>query len=248
MRIQAIRLLDREACEDENLIPVYLDLLKNDPNASVRAEAATALNLFVDLGELEEITEQAYDEVQSGLLESASGADETRVRCHALESLGYSSRPEVVTLIESAFHRESPEWKASALTAMGRSVDDRWEDFVLRSLLDENDVIRKAAVQSAGALALKSARTILLGMLPEEEDDEITSAAIWSLSQIGGEDVQIVLQSLLDEAEDEEQVEFLEDALDNLAFTEDLERFELLAFDPDELDDLDELNELDEED
>lgn len=245
VRIHAIRLLDE--CEDEKLVPAYLDLLKNDPDANVRAEAAAALNLFVDLGELEEITEQAYDEVQAALLESASGADEKRVRRHALESLGYSSRPEAVTLIDSSFHREDPEWKASALTAMGRSADDRWEEPVLRSLLDENDRIRTAAVESAGALSLKSARTILLRLLPEEENDEVTRAAIWSLSQIGGEDVQIVLESLLDQAEDDDQIEFLEDALDNLAFTEDLERFELLAFDPDELDNLDE-DEEDEED
>jgi hypothetical protein len=40
---------------------------------------------------------------------------------------------------------------------------------------------------------------------------------------------------LLDQTEDDEQIEFLEDALDNLAFTEDLDRFDLLAFDPEEI-------------
>jgi hypothetical protein len=97
-------------------------------------------------------------------------------------------------------------------------------------------------------LALKSARPILLRMLlEEEEDDDVTSAAIWSLSQIGGEDVRTYLENLLDQTDDEEQIEFLEEALDNLAFTEDLDRFELLAFDPDELADLEELEELDDE-
>jgi hypothetical protein len=48
---------------------------------------------------------------------------------------------------------------------------------------------------------------------------------------------------LLDQVEDDEQIAFLEEALDNLAFTEDLERFDLLAFDPDE-----DLTELDEDD
>jgi hypothetical protein len=82
-------------------------------------------------------------------------------------------------------------------------------------------------------------------MLGEEEDATILSAVIWSLSQIGGEDVRTYLENLLDQLADdeEEQIAFLEEALDNLAFTEDLDRFELIAFDPD-----DELVELDEKD
>ena len=101
------------------------------------------------------------------------------------------------------------------------------------SLVNENERIRRAAVQAAGALSLRSARPILLKLLGEEEDDGILSAAIWSLSQIGGEDVRTYLENLLDQLEDDDQIAFLEEALDNLAFTEDLERFDLLAFDPD---------------
>jgi HEAT repeat protein len=243
VRVQAIRLLGE--CDNEKLIPAYLNLLKNDPDANVRAAAATALNLFVDLGELEEITEEAYSEIQAALLESANGSDEARVRRHALESLGYAStNADVIELIESSFDQGGNDWKTSALIAMGRSADDRWEDRVLRSMLDENNAIRKAAIQSAGLLALKSARLPLLRMLETEEDGDVISAAIWSLSQIGGEDVQIYIETLIDNTEDEELVEFLEEALENLAFTEDLDRFELMAFDPDEIDDLEELEDL----
>lgn len=244
VRVQAIRLLDE--CEDLKLVPAYIELLKNDPDAAVRAEAANALNLFVDLGELEEIPEQTYGEVHAALLESARGADEAPVRRRALESLGWSSNPEVVELIESAFEG-GVDWKVSALTAMGRSADDRWEDRVLRSMLDDNVKIRKAAVQSAGMLALKSARLPLLRMLESEEDGDVMTAVIWSLSQIGGEDVQTYLETLLDQAEDEDLIEFLEDALDNLAFTEDLDRFDLFAFNPDDLEALEEVDEDDEE-
>jgi HEAT repeat protein len=151
-----------------------------------------------------------------------------------LESLGYSSRPEVITLIESAFHREDPNWQASALYAMGRSADDRWTEDVLHSLVNDDDRIRRAAVQAAGELAIGLARPILLKMLAEEEDADVTSAVIWSLSQIGGEDVRTYLENLLDQTDDDDQIEFLEDALDNLAFTEDLARFDLLAFDPED--------------
>jgi glycerophosphoryl diester phosphodiesterase len=81
-------------------------------------------------------------------------------------------------------------------------------------------------------------------MLETEEDGDVISAAIWSLTQIGGEDVQIYIETLIDSTEDEELVEFLEEALENLAFTEDLDRFELMTFDPDEIDDLEELEDL----
>ena len=242
VRVRALRLLDE--CDDVKLIPVYVNLLKTDSDAGVRAEAANALNIFVDLGELDEITEEAYGEAMSALLESVKGKDEARVRRRSLESLGWSSNEEVVALIESAFDDTNVEWKASALVAMGRSADDRWEDRVLRSMLDDNLRIRKAAVQSAGMLGFKSARVPLLKMLEEAENDEIMSAAIWSLSQIGGEDVQLCLENLIDRTEDDELLGFLEEALDNLVFTEDLERFDLLSFDPEDADEL----EVDEDD
>jgi HEAT repeat protein len=232
VRTRSIRLLNE--CEATDLIPSYLDMLKNDPDVTVRAEAARILNLYVDLGELEEIPDTLYHQVEDALLASAASEDDARVRRAALESLGYSSRTEVVTLIESAFHREDPSWKASALTAMGRSADERWSDSITRSMVNEDDRIRKSAVQAAGELSLKSARPLLLKMLGEEEDDTVLSAIIWSLSQIGGEDVRTYLENLLDQVEDEEQIAFLEEALDNLAFTEDLDRFDLLSFDPDD--------------
>ena len=240
VRVNAIRLLDE--CDDIKLVTAYIGLLKNDPDVNVRTEAANALNLFVDLGELDEIPEEDYELVQTVLLESARGADETRVRRRALESLGWSSNPEVAGLIESAFD-ENIEWQVSALIAMGRSADDRWEDRVLRSMLDDNEKIRKTAVQSVGMLGFKSARQPLLRMLESEESDEVISAAIWSLSQIGGEDVQTYLETLLDQTEDEDLVNFIEGALENLAFTEDLDRFELMAFDPDDIEDLEEVDE-----
>ena len=50
-------------------------------------------------------------------------------------------------------------------------------------------------------------------------------------------------ERLLDQIEDDEQIAFLEEALDNLAFTEDLDRFDLMSYDPEG-----ELTELDDDD
>ncbi len=231
VRAGAIRLL--EECSDAKLIPIYLKILSGDQDATARAEAATALGPFVRLGELEEIPETTQRRIEEALLEKANSEDEASVRRQALESIGYSSRPEVITLIESSFRREDPDWQASALFAMGRSSDERWEENVLPKLLDENPRVQLAAVEAAGELGLTSAREILLKMLEDEENDRLTSAVIWSLSQIGGEDARVYIESLLDQTDDVDQVAFLEEALDNLAFTEDLGKFDLLNLDVD---------------
>jgi hypothetical protein len=232
VRMRAIRLLDE--VEDTKLIPAFIQIMNEDPDAETRAEAASALGRFVELGELEEIPDQSRREAEDALLEKANSEDQLVVRRNALESLGFSSRPEVVTLIESAFRRENPEWQASALFAMGRSFDERWEESVLSHMMDVNSLVRLAAVEAAGELRLASARTVLFRVLEEEEEEEITSAAIWSLSQIGGEDARLYIENLLDLAEEEEDVEFLEEALDNVEFTDELNHFDLLSIDPDD--------------
>jgi HEAT repeat protein len=153
----------------------------------------------------------------------------------AVEALGYSSRPEVAALIRNAYSQHDPQWVASALFAMGRSADpDHWQDDVLYSLDHDNLDIRLAAVEAAGQLPLESARPALLSALETEDNEDIYHAIIWSLSQIGGEDVQIVLYNLADATEDDGLAEFIEEALENLTFTDDLSRYDLLAFNPDE--------------
>lgn len=237
VRIRAMRLLVE--CEDVRLVPIYIDMLTKDSEIAVRAEAASMLGLFVQLGEFDDIPDDVHHQIEDVLLEVLNGEDEPSVRRRALEALGFSSRDEVPVLIESSFNRQDPDWQASAIFAMGRSNDERWADNVLRMLVSENRRIRLAAVQAAGELGLALARPLLLNLLEEEFDDAIAGAAIWSLSQIGGEDVRIYLQNLLDNVEDDDQAAFLEEALDNLAFTEDMAIFDLLALDADEIDELD---------
>jgi HEAT repeat protein len=237
VRVRAMHLLVE--CEDHRLVPTYIDFLTNESDVAVRAEAASMLGIFVQLGEFDDIPDDVHRQIEDVLLEVLNGEDDSSVRRRALEALGYSSRIEVPVLIESSFKRQDPEWKASAIFAMGRSNDERWADEVLRAIVSEDRRIRLAAVQASGELALKAARPLLLNLLEEEFDEVIAGAAIWSLSQIGGEDVRLYLQNLLDNVEDDGQAAFLEEALDNLAFTEDTAIFDLLAFNADEVDELD---------
>ncbi len=244
VRVRAMHLLAE--CGDARLVPIYIGILQNDSDVAVRAEAASLLGLFVQLGEFDDIPKETHQQVEEALLAVLGGEDEVKVQRRALESLGFSSRPEAAVLIESAVKRQDPDWKGSAVFAMGRSGDEGWQEYVLQMIPSIHDAVRLAAVVAAGELELAAARPFLLRLLEEEENDTVTGAAIWSLSQIGGEDARVYLESLLDLAEDEEQIVFLEEALDNLAFTDDMSRFDLLALDPDvSLDELEELEDSD---
>ena len=106
MQAGAIRLLDE--CNDTKLIPVYLKILSGDKDASARAEAASALGKFVQLGELEEIPKKTQGRVEDALLEKINSEDDASVRRQALEAIGYSSRREVITLIEFSFSSRRP--------------------------------------------------------------------------------------------------------------------------------------------
>ncbi|GAB4417331.1 MAG: HEAT repeat domain-containing protein [Anaerolineales bacterium] len=234
VRQRAVRLLVE--CDDERLIPRYIEMLISDAENAVRAEVASTLGLFVQLGEFDEISEESKQQVEETLLDvTTADEEEPNIRRRALEALGFSSRREVPTLIQSAFEREDPDWRASALFAMGRTSDERWQAQVLQMIAAENRRTRFAAVKSAGELGLKAAGPLLLNLLEEEFDEAIAGAAIWSLSQIGGEDARLYLENLLDNMdEDEPQYRYVEEALDNLAFTDDLAQFDLMSYDPDE--------------
>jgi len=231
-RVLAIRLLWE--CEDTKLVPIFLDIMKKDDDVHTRAAASTALGLFVYLGELEEIPAKIYHNVEDRLLEAIHSADEILVRRRALEALGTSSRPEVPPLIEAAYAEKNPDWIVSALFAMGRSSDTRWEKQIISKLRSKDEAIRVEATRAAGELSLQAARPILLDLLADEVDNETRREIIWALSKIGGEGVRDRLEELLAMAEDDEEEEFLDEALDNLDFTENMSTFEMFDFDIEE--------------
>jgi HEAT repeat protein len=231
VRIQAIRLLWES--EDKKLIPIYLKFLQEDEDIGVRAAAANALGLFIYLGELEKIPANLHHRIEDQLLKAVASSEDILVRRRALESLGYSGRDEVIPLIEAAYHEKNPDWVVSALFAMGRSSDERWKKQVLSQLHSPDEDIRSEAIVAAGELELSSARAALLDLLDDEEDLGLRRALIWALSKIGGEGVRNKLDELLEIEEDDEEADFIEEAMENLSFTEDVQ-FTLLDLDPDE--------------
>ncbi len=225
VRVLALHLLWE--CGDTRLVPTFIEILNKDSDFNVRAAAATALGMFVYLGEFEEISPHIQRKVEDNLLAVLRSSDQILVRRRALEALGSSSRPEVTGLIEAAYDGEEADWKVSALFAMGRSGDEGWGKQVLSNLRNQNEAIRMEAIHAAGDLGLASARPVLLDMLADEEDVETQHEIIWELTKIGGEDVRERLEELLALAEDDEEAGFIEEALENLAFTEEVSGFDL---------------------
>jgi HEAT repeat protein len=215
--------------ERPDLSPKYLEILENDPAVDVRAVSASALGKCVYLGEIDKMPKESLRRVEDRLLQVVKGSDDIQVRRRALEALGYSSRKEISPLIEEAYASNDTDWLISALFAMGRSYNKQWNSKVLDMLESDNATIRFEAVRAAGELEISEAVPILRKYL-HDEDWNVHMASIWSLSQIGGTGIEGELEQLLNQSKDEEEIEHIEAALDNLAFTQGIQLYGILDY------------------
>jgi HEAT repeat protein len=227
VRLSAVKILWES--EELDLMPLFLEMLESDEDAEVRAAAATGLGQFVYFGELERISEEQLHKLEERLLKVIHQERTPLVIRRTLESLGYSSRKEVAELIERAFQSGDRGMMASALIAMGRSMDTRWEKSILSMLNHKLPELRAESARAAGELESQDAVPTLIE-LTEDSEENVRLAAIWSLSEIGGDSARHTLEELFREVETDREADFLEIALDNLAFTDGLKPFSLLDF------------------
>ncbi len=225
VRMRAIQILREYELVD--LLPTLVEMTENDPDTDVRAASAAALATYIYMGEVEDISPKKLQQVEACLLRLIAGKDAIIVRRRALEALGFSSRKEVVALIEKAYASPDMDWLVSSLFAMGRSANSRWKAQVLRMLMHENPAVSAEAASAAGELEIKSAVPQLLKLL-RDPDIDVRMASIWSLSQIGGAGVRSALESLLESTDDDEEANQIENALENLDFTEEMNDLALL--------------------
>lgn len=200
--------------EDPALSHSLVRLLQIDESADVRAAAAQALGRFVLASELGELPATIAESVEAALLEAwYDDIDAPDVRRRALESIAYSGREEVTSLIEEAAVHPDLKMQSSALFAMGRSSDERWAPYVLRALNVAEPELRFEAAHAAGELGLADAVPRLIELL-QDPDHELMEAAIWSLGEIGGPDATSALVRLLrHDGLDEDLIDAVEDAL-----------------------------------
>ncbi|MBC8504954.1 MAG: HEAT repeat domain-containing protein [Anaerolineales bacterium] len=219
--------------EPEDLLYQLMNILETDEDENVRACCASTLGKFVFLGEIENIPDDTTQDLVNCLLKVTKGNDSTQVRRRALEALGFASSKEVPKLIEAALLRDGTDWLISALFAMGRTCDKRWNPNVISMLNHQLPAVRFEAVKAAGELEISDAVEELIDLLNDSNDD-VRLAAAWSLSQIGGEGVKDALEKLMKANHNYEEVGLIQDALDNLMFNEDMELFGLLEFSNDD--------------
>ena len=225
VRLRAIRILREYELVD--ILPTFIEMTEKDPDRDVRAGAASALGMYIYMGEVEDISGAKLKRVEECLLGVVSSQQPTQVRRSALEALGFSSRKEVVSLIENAYASDNMDWVITALFAMGRSANSRWKPQVLKMITDPRPGVRAEAASVIGELEIASARRILLDLL-EDPDFDVRMATIWALSQVGGKGVREALENLLETTDDDEEVTQIENALDNLDFTEEMHDLAIL--------------------
>lgn len=216
VRFYAIRAI--EVFDTDDLIQTFLQVLEEDESVDVRAVTASVLGKYVYRGEIDEIPKEEQRQIEETLLAVLNSDEPSRVRRRALEAVSYSPRAEVHEQIAAAYQRESEAWLASALFAMGRSYDHRYDEKVCSKILHPSPKVRAEAVRASGELILEEAVPDILDLL--DDVSQVRRAAIWALSQIGGEGVAEAIQASRREALSEEEEALIERALDNLAFTE----------------------------
>ncbi len=220
--------------EEPALGKVFMQILQTDPDNDVRAQAASGLGKYIYLGEMEEIKESLYEEIKNLLIETVSGSQPEAIRRKALEAVGFATDHRVSALIEEAYSKNREDWLLSAMIAIGRSAHNQWVPQVIENLSHESSQIRLEAAQAAGLLAAQETVPHLLQMIDDPEDD-VRQAAIWSLSEIGGMDARAALEELLKISKDEEEMDFLEEALDNLDVSDAALEFDFLNLSEEDL-------------
>lgn len=223
--------------DERNVAVSLVKILQTDPDTDVCAQAANGLGKFLFLGELGDLDQGLINQITKLLIETCSGDEPELVRRRATEALGFSSHPQATSLIEKAYNTQKEDWMVSALIAMGRSANNQWIPQVTENLFHEDSLIRMEAAQSAGLLGAQESVPHLLQLIDDPEED-VKRAAIWALSEIGGLDARAALEGLLKSSKDDAEIDFLEEALENMDFNEVNLNFDILDLSEDDLEDM----------
>ncbi|MEN8098630.1 MAG: hypothetical protein ABFQ89_06100, partial [Chloroflexota bacterium] len=185
--------------EEVTLIKPLLNVMSKESDTAIRASAADALGQFVLRAELGEYDPQIHDMLLHGLLGIVEDdSTEDLIRAKALESVAYVDANPVRDLISSFYGNESQILKTSAITAMGRSGDERYSSHILSELENEDIGMRYQAVVAAGELQLESASNTLKRVVVEDEI-ELRRSAMNSLAEIGNAHTLPFLSRFIDD-------------------------------------------------
>jgi HEAT repeat protein len=216
---QVRRLAIEGLWEDErvSLVPTLAGLLTNDPSDDVRATSATALGRFVLMGVLGDIAEEPARQAEVALqLAWERSGEPVSVRRRVLESLAPTDTADLHVLIGDAYYSDNELMRQSAIFAMGRSANPRWNKIVLTELNSREPAIRFEAAEAAGEMAIRAAVQPLIQRL-DDPDKDVREAAALALGKIGGPAARRALEALA-AGDDERLAEAATEALEELMF------------------------------
>jgi HEAT repeat protein len=209
--------------EDErsDLIDAFISMMETDDSTDVRAEAASALALYANLAAIDELDEQTAVRIHMALLDAARALGQPElVRRRALESVAiFGGEDELNELISEAYDSDDSAMRASALYAMGRSLDRRWLGTVLGEFESDDAELRYEAARASGELGHVDAVSGL-SELVQDHDTEVRHAAIGALGKIGGPGAIRVLSAYAQDCPPADK-ELVDDALTEARMFED---------------------------
>ncbi|MHB0877321.1 MAG: HEAT repeat domain-containing protein [Anaerolineae bacterium] len=176
-----------------------LDLLRNDGAAEVRAEAATALGLFIGSWEGGDVDDSLRRAIDDALLETINMPEEDIVvRQRALEAFAYSEDPYVDEVLEEAYDSDDEEMRASAVFGMGRRGEEGWLPIIHRELRNEVEAIRLAAICASSEIGSATSIPYLLQVIGEDPAQDLRVAAVYALADFEVPEAARILEDLLD--------------------------------------------------
>jgi len=213
------------------MIEVLFDKAENDPEEEVRCTTITTLGRYIhegmmadydfDWGAMEEIVredelpQEDFLRVKEFLLglyrDQGKTLDERRF---AVEALSFLADPEVFEIIVEAHAHPDKKMKMSAIFAMGRNGNVRWEDVILDELYSPVKELQIEAIRAAGEPGFEGAGKDLW-RLTYSDDRDVKLEAIWALGQTGWEGGFDRLDELTYFGEDEEIQETAELTLED---------------------------------
>jgi len=224
VRLESVRGLWEH--ESPGLIGSLVELLEDDEDPAVRAEAALALGRFVLMYELGRLREPHYQRAEAGLRHAIENANETEeIHARAIEAIGPRDVPWVRQAVREAYESAEHRLKVSAVHAMGRSCENRWLPLLSRELSSDEAELRYEAATAAGQIGDESIIPQLLPLLTDEDTD-VREAAAQALGEIGGTQAKHALMEMMD-SESNAAREAAAAALAQIEFEEDPLGFKL---------------------
>jgi HEAT repeat protein len=186
---------------DRTLAASFAGLLERDPNATVRAAAASSMATLCTLAAEGRLRGKDGERMRLALLRALEDAAQpAAVRMRALETAAIFGGERVHALIGEAFRSGDSRLQQSALFAMGRTADPRWLEDVVSALDAPGPALRYEAVSALGEIGGEEHVHLLKGPL-DDEDLEVQAAAVSALERIGGPGAVRLLKQALESPE-----------------------------------------------